>query len=85
MLSSLYGQPAEAISILQTLVAVYQKMPRDEHTLRKMALDWFFLGIAYTRAGRYDDALQSLRNAEAIAQQSRAPELLWVYLQIGGA
>ncbi len=52
-------------------------------SLREIAVSSTFLADAYISAGRYDDALNALKRARAIAQEYRSPEILWVYLRIG--
>ena len=80
-----YGNPTDAITILEPLVAMYRKLPQSEATLRKLAFASVFLGDAYMRADRYDAALAAFREAEAIAEKYHDPEVMWVYARIGYA
>lgn len=64
-------------------MALYQRVPQNELTLRKLALASVFLGDAYVRAHRYEDALSAFREAEAIAQKYNSPEVMRVYARIG--
>lgn len=73
------------MTILQPLVVLYHKLPQNEQTLRKLAFASVFLGDAYMRAHRYKEALSAFREAEAIAQKYRSPEVMWVYARIGYA
>ncbi|MGA7872451.1 MAG: CHAT domain-containing protein [Candidatus Binatus sp.] len=80
-----YGTPADAMTMLRPLVAVYRKLPQNEQTLRKLALASVFLGDAYMRVNDYADALSAFAEAEAIAEKYKSPEVMWVYARIGYA
>ncbi len=80
-----YGTPADAMTMLRPLVAVYRKLPQNEQTLRKLALASVFLGDAYMRMNHYADALSAFTEAEAIAEKYKSPEVMWVYARIGYA
>ena len=80
-----YGTPADAMTMLRPLVAVYRKLPQNEQTLRKLALASVFLGDAYMRVNHYADALSAFTEAEAIAEKYKSPEVMWVYARIGYA
>ncbi len=78
-----YGDTSGAITLLESLVGFYQKLSRSEPTLRKLALASVFLGDAYVRARRYEDALGAFRRAQAIAEKYNSPEVMWIYARIG--
>ena len=80
-----YGNPADAMTMLQPLVAAYRKLPQNEPTLRKLAFASVFLGDAYMRAHRYEEALSAFRDAETIAEKYHSPEVMWVYGRIAFA
>jgi tetratricopeptide (TPR) repeat protein len=80
-----YGDASRAIKLLEPLAAFYQKLPPNEEIYRKLAFASLFLGEAYMRVGRYDDALAAFRGAEAIAQKYNSPEIMRVYARIGDA
>lgn len=78
-----YDDPSDAIKLLEPLVAFYQKVPQSELTLRRRAFASVFLGDAYMRASRSEEALGAYRQAEAIAEKYKSPEIMWVYGRIG--
>jgi tetratricopeptide (TPR) repeat protein len=80
-----YGNPADALALLQPLIVVYHTLPQNEYTARKLAFASVFLGDAYVRLQRYEAALSAFKEAEAIAEKYHAPEVMWVYGRIGDA
>jgi CHAT domain-containing protein/Tfp pilus assembly protein PilF len=76
------GDP-QAIPFLQARIAAYSRGPQGEASLREVAVSSGLLADAYIRAGRYEQALDALKRAEAIAEEYKSPEILWVYLRIG--
>jgi tetratricopeptide (TPR) repeat protein len=78
-----YGNPTQAIALLQTRIAANETAIQGEAILRAIAVDSVFLADAYIRAGQYDKALNALKRAKAIAEEYKSPEILWVYLRIG--
>ena len=77
------GEPAEAIAFLQARITANATLAQGEATLRAIAVDSVFLADAQIRAGQYNQALESLKRAEGIAEKYKSPEVLWVYLRIG--
>ena len=77
------GKPAQAIAFLQARIAANETLAQGEATLRAIAVDSVFLADAQIRAGQYDEALESLKRAQTIAEKYKSPEVLWVYLRIG--
>ena len=78
-----YGSPSDAIKLLEPLVAYYRKLPQNEQTLRRLAFASVFLGDAYVRARRYEDALAAFREAQAIAEKYNSPEVMRIYARMG--
>jgi len=77
------GQPAQAIPFLQARIAGYSLGAQGETSLREIAVSSLFLADAYMRAGKYDEALNAAKRAEAIAEKYKSPEIVWAYLRIG--
>ncbi|MGE0827355.1 MAG: tetratricopeptide repeat protein, partial [Candidatus Binatia bacterium] len=78
-----WGQPDQAISMLNQALQVHQKLPRTREFLKETAIDFYFLGYAHSRLEQYDEALKALQTAGEIARQLYSPELYWVLNRTG--
>src|SRR5262249_48542306 len=77
------GSPDDAIFWLNIALGIHQAAPRTREFLKETAVDLYYLGYAYNRLERYDEALKALQQAAEIAQRLHSPELWRVLNGIG--